>query len=374
MKKTLTILGLALCMTAPAVAQEKKAPAAKVVKSRHAVLRDAFADVAVKTHAHSVQIVNGSNTLGYGVFIEGGYVLTAAPVVKDQGQTLAIWGTDFKSKGKIVGVNRRFHIALIQVPAQKDRAGVRFGSAKELAVGQYVISVGVGKKPVAVGVVSAKDRRVTATGRRRSGNFLAELFGGGQGPNGPLRSYASIIQHDSKVRKEAYGTPVYNADGFLVGINVERAYRGSSYFVSIDSIKTFLPQLKSGKGGEAVKPRRQPTQEKPEKQPKAEPKAKDSRGFVGVTVETVQKGDKSLQGTRHSFGARIKDVHPDSGAAKAGLKSGDVIVSVDGQNFSSFEQFARLFGGRKQGDKMVLGIIRGGWGRDVTVTLGARPN
>lgn len=362
-------LSLALPMTAQA--QEKKVETQpKKIKSRNQVLRETFADISKKTRANTVKVqVNGSST-GYGVIIEGGHVLTAASIVKGA-KSVQLMGLDYKAKATVLGVDNKNHIALLKITNRKADAGVALGKSKTLFIGQYVITVGQGEEPIAVGVVSAKNRRVSKTARKGGGgNFLAELFGGGQGPKGSTQNYASIIHHDSKINNKAYGTPVYNADSKLVGINVEKAYRGSAYFVGIDEIRKVFADLKSGKGVPA--PRATP-KKKPKAQPVPIPAPANNKGFLGINVDTVN-GGAALKGTGYSFGAKITDIHGQSGAAKAGIKKGDIVVGVNGTVIKSFEQFVGLMKGKKVGDTLVLTIIRGGWKRDVSVTLGRRPN
>lgn len=372
MKRIALFASLALSLALPmsAQAQEKKVETEpKKIKSRNQVLRETFADIAQKTRANTVKVqVNGSST-GYGVIMEDGHVLTASSIVKGA-KNVQLLGLDYKAKATVLGIDNRNHIALLKITNRKAQAGVALGKSKSLFIGQYVITVGQGEEPIAVGVVSAKNRRVSKSARKGGGNFLAELFGGGQGPNGSTQNYASIIHHDSKINNKNYGSPVYNADGKLVGINVEKAYRGSAYFVGIDEIRKVFADLKSGKGIPAPKAR-----PKTKTAPKTEerPAPADNKGFLGINVDTVN-GGADLQGTGYKFGAKITEIHPQSGAAKAGVKKGDIVVGVNGTILKSFDQFVGVMKGKKVGDSMVLTIIRGGWKRDVSVTLGRRPN
>ncbi|MDF1663454.1 MAG: PDZ domain-containing protein [Planctomycetota bacterium] len=363
------VLSLALPMAAQA--QEKKVETQpKKIKSRNQVLRETFADIAQKTRGNTVKVqVNGEST-GYGVIMEGGHVLTASSIVKGA-KAVQILGLDYKAKATVLGVDNKNHIALLKITNRKAQAGVALGKSKTLFIGQYVITVGQGEEPLAVGVVSAKNRRVSKSARKGGGNFLAELFGGGQGPTGSTQNYSSIIHHDSKINKKTYGSPVYNSDAKLVGINVEKAYRGSAYFVGIDEIRKVFADLKSGKGVPA--PRRVVPKKAPKVEPETVPAPANNKGFLGINVDTVNGGD-ALKGTGYSFGARITEIHGQSGASKAGVKKGDIVVGVNGTVIKSFEQFVSLMKGKKVGDTLVLTIIRGGWKRDVSVTLGRRPN
>jgi S1-C subfamily serine protease len=372
MKRIALLSGLALALTMPCTvdAQEQQAPTeVKKIKSRNDVLKETFADISKKTRAHSVKVQANGKTKGYGVFLQGGYILTAASNVRGSNE-FNLLGSDFKAKGTLLGVDNNNHVALIKVASQKDRAGVQLGKSKGLFIGQFVITVGLTDQPLAVGVVSALNRRVKKAARKGGGNFFAQLFGGGQGPNGSTQNYAAITHHDSKINAAHYGSPVYTADGLLVGINVEKAYRGSAYFVAIDSIRAVFADLKSGKGVPA-KPRREATQPKKDPAPVPAPAA-GTKGFLGISVQGIN-GGAELKGTGHKFGAKVSDVHPKSGANKAGINPGDIVVSVNGTMINSFDQFIGLMKGKKVGDTLVLTVIRNGWKRDLTITLGARP-
>jgi S1-C subfamily serine protease len=374
MQRIALLSGLVFALALPtAHAQEKKIETeAKKVKARNQVLREAFADIAVKTRAHTVKVQVGSSTKGYGVFMQGGYILTASSVVRGQ-REFTLQGQDFKAKATLLGVDNNNHVALLRVVSQKDRAGVQLGKSKGLYIGQFVITIGLSKEPLAVGVVSALNRRVSKTARKGGGgNFLAELFGGGRGPTGSTQNYASIVHHDSKINAENYGTPVYNADGLLIGINVEKAYRGSAYFVAIDDIRKVFNDLKSGKGVPAT-PRKASPKSTPRKAPRVNPTPANNKGFLGVSVQAIN-GGADLQGTGYKFGAKVTDVHSQGGANKAGINNGDIVVGVNGVIISSFDQFVSLMKGKRVGDTIVLTIIRNGWKRDLSITLGRRPN
>jgi putative serine protease PepD len=90
---------------------------------------------------------------------------------------------------------------------------------------------------------------------------------------------------------------------------------------------------------------------------------KVEHAFLGVSVETV---------TTPVFGARIQSVQAGSAAAKAGLKAGDVIATVDGKAVTTSEALQAAISSHKPDQKITLGIVRSGSRTTVTATLGTR--
>jgi len=360
--RVLSSVLLAFALAAPCWAQESPAPEQKEarVPSRNDVLKETFSDVSKAQRGHSVKLKSGSTTLGYGVLIQGGYVLTGAAVVGDRGEVELLDAEQQRHGARLIGWDRKNHVALLKTDAQ---GGAALGSSKGLFIGQFVVTVGLADTPLAVGCVSALNRAVKPAKRGGGGNILGQLFGMNQS-TGPKRAYRSIVQHDSKIEDGMYGSPVYDAAGQLIGVNVERAYRGSSYLVGADQIRAVLEDLKSGKA--AAAPKAKPDQAKPDQ---AKPAA--ARGYLGVSVEGVA-GDE-LKALGLAFAARVSEVAAGSGAAKAGLAVGDHIVSVGGFEPSSFEEFARSLRSLMPGDTVQLGVRRGDQLMKVSVTLGRRP-
>jgi len=88
------------------------------------------------------------------------------------------------------------------------------------------------------------------------------------------------------------------------------------------------------------------------------------RGFLGILLGPAEQGAQ---------GVLVRDVTPDSPAAKAGLKRGDRIVKLDDEDVRDVEKFLRTLAGKKPGDKLNLGIVRDGKEQSVAATVGERP-
>jgi S1-C subfamily serine protease len=360
-KLVFTTLALSLSLLSPLRAQEST-PAEP--KSRHEVLKDTFAPLAAKLRLYSVKVGQG-----YGVLVEGGWLLTSATALGDETRPTIRCADGKTGEAQLVKRDPAFNIAVLKV--SEDFGGARLASSKDLSVGQFVLSIGLADRPVAAGVVSALNRAVEAApqGELGSSNFLADLFGGNDENKGAKFSYKRVVQHDSKIEEELYGSPVYTADGALVGLNVERAYRGSSYFVAADDLTAIL----SGTDRGAVAPPAPAAPREPKRPATPDKPAAPASGYLGVTVES-RSGGPALREAGFEFGVEITEVAPDSGSAKAGLAKKDIIVMVEGVRLTSFDHFASLVAGRKVGETIVMTVVRGGWSRRLTVTLGSRPD
>jgi serine protease Do len=184
-------------------------------------------------------------------------------------------------------------------------------------------------------VVSALSRRVEP---RSKENQALDLFGLFSDNTGPRRAYARVIQHDSPIDGDKHGAPLCDADGRLVGINVANVYRGSAYAAPIDEIAAFLDDLKQGKAG--------PPLPRP--------------GFIGVTVGAIRDRDLARELKVIGPGAEIHAVTPGLPADRAGLRSGDVVVRIDGERVGSLERFGQLVRSAAPGQTLRVRVLREG--------------
>lgn len=349
--RTIALTALCLLPLAPATAQdEAPRPVREQVVGRNAELEGALADVARGVSRHVVRIEENGRTRGYGVVIDGGWVLTSSSVATGAG------GLSATGAGGPLGVTLHARdegndLALLRIGAGTPPAGLGFGKTADLRVGQFVVVVGTEAKPLAVGVVSAKDRAVERSGHEQ--NILMSLMS--EGNEGHQRAFPRVLQHDGPTSSDVFGAPVVDRKGRLVGISVASPYRGSSHAVDVDLIASVLDGLKKGNvvaRAPATAPAPGPTAGRP---------------WLGLSCVDAP-ADRAGAGR---FGLLVREVT--GPAAAAGLLADDVIVSVDGQPLTSMDAFAASVGKRKVGDQVKLRIVRGGRETDVTVTLAARP-
>jgi serine protease Do len=99
-----------------------------------------------------------------------------------------------------------------------------------------------------------------------------------------------------------------------------------------------------------------------------------TRGWIGVQIQSVSQDIADGLGLKKPAGALVSEPQADSPAAKAGIQSGDVITSIDGNAVADARELARRIGTMAPGTSIKLGIIRQGQEKAVTLTLGTLPN
>ena len=225
--------------------------------------------------------------IGSGFIVSSdGYILTNAHVVADASE-LTVKLTDRREfVAKVIGVDKRSDVALIKIEAT-GLPTVRFGDSSRLRPGQWVVAIGSPfgfENSVTAGVVSATAR--------------------------PLdENYVPFIQTDAAVNPGNSGGPLFNVDGEVVGINAQiysrtGGYMGMSFAIPIDLALSVKNQLLT--------------------------KGKVSRSRIGVAVQEVNQKLAKTFGLGTPHGALISSVDPKGPGERAGLKPGDVIISVDG--------------------------------------------
>ncbi|HSK01155.1 MAG TPA: trypsin-like peptidase domain-containing protein [Kofleriaceae bacterium] len=258
------------------------------------------------------------SSMGSGVIVtSGGRILTNAHVVQgaDDIKVTVQDGTDYEAT--IVGIDPKADIAVLQlkgkVPPMKPLA---FGDSSQLRLGEVVLAIGnpfgVGKS-VTMGIVSAKGR----------GNMGIE-------------EYEDFIQTDAAINQGNSGGALVNLKGQLVGINTAIAsrsggYQGIGFAIPSNMARPIMDMLV--KDGKVV------------------------RGFLGVNIQTVTSAlarEHNLGATR---GAVVADVQPNSPAAKAGLVTGDVIVSLNGSEIRSGDVLRNTIALIKPGTTVDLEVV-----------------
>ncbi len=342
---------------------EALSPAVPIPASggRNDTLTGGFADIAAKAAPSVVEIgsPDGGDGVGYGVAVEDGtFVLTGRTVIDALeaagGAGRGVVGVRRGGRGgpsglaTVVAVNEAYDVALLELrPGGRLKlAPLPYGKSSGLEVGQWVVTAGTGGRPLAVGVVSALDRRVEA----REAVPALDLFGlFGDENRGPLRPYARGIQHDSPIDAEKHGAPLVDAEGRLVGVNVANVYRGSSYAAPLDDILAFLPDLKAGRPGPAA-PR---------------------EGFLGIALAPLDAPRLAELGLPH--GVEITSVSPGLAADVAGLKAGDVIVSIGGVPAETLDVVRQAIRNTLPGKEIDVTIARGGERLTLRATVGSKP-
>jgi serine protease Do len=272
------------------------------------------------------QLVKG---LGSGFIVSpDGLILTNAHVV-DGAQEVTVKLTDRREfKAKVLGSDSQTDVAVIRIDA-KDLPVVRLGDPSRVKVGEPVLAIGSPygfENTVTAGIVSAKSRSL------------------------PDDTYVPFIQTDVAVNPGNSGGPLFNQRGEVIGINSQiysqtGGYQGLSFAIPIN-VATKVEQQLVAHG-------------------------KVTRGRLGISVQEVNQALAQSFGLPKPSGALVNSVEPDSPAAKAGVKPGDVIVQLDNDVIDHSGDLPEHVGDIKPGTDTTLKIIRKGQPMTLSVRVGA---
>jgi serine protease Do len=256
-----------------------------------------------------------------------GLILTNAHVVADASEVTVKLTDRREFTAKVVGVDTTSDVAVLKIDA-KDLPTVRIGDPSRVSVGEWVVAIGAPfgfENSVTQGIVSAKGRTL---------------------PDG---SYVPFLQTDVAINPGNSGGPLFNLAGEVVGINSQiysrsGGYQGVSFAIPVDVAMNVSQQLQST--------------------------GHVARGRLGVTVQPVDATLAKTFGLPQPEGALVSDVDDDGPADKAGLKSGDVILGLDGQPVDESSQLPARVAALKPGQKSKLSVWRDGKTKELSVEVG----
>lgn len=272
-----------------------------------------------------------SQALGSGVIVgSDGLILTNNHVVADA-QTIKITLSDKREfTAELVGADENSDLAVLRVK-EKDLPTLELGDSDALSVGEWVLAVGNPfsaslNHSVTAGIVSAKGRN----------SF------------GQNATFQNFIQTDAAINPGNSGGALVNMKGQLVGINtaiISRTgtYNGIGFAIPSNIAREIMASLI--KHGKVI------------------------RGYLGVYHRDMDDGLAKAFGLDKPKGSLIDDVIPDSPASKAGLRSGDIILSVDGKSIEDGSTLSNMIGFKAPGEKVNITYLREGKESSVVVVL-----
>ena len=165
--------------------------------------------------------------------------------------------------------------------------------------------------------------------------------------------YDDFIQIDAPVNKGNSGGPAFDVDGDVIGVNTaifspSGGSVGIAFAIPADTVKSVVAQLRE--------------------------KGSVTRGWIGVQIQPVTPEIAEGLGLKKASGALVSEPQANSPAAKAGIESGDVITSVDGNSVNDARELARKIGTMAPGTSVKLALIHQGEEKTVTLTLGTLPS
>jgi serine protease Do len=260
-----------------------------------------------------------------------GYVVTNNHVIDGGNKIQVSFDQDNKFDAELVGTDPRTDLALLKIKGGSTTfTPVKFAE-KAPRVGDWVVAVGnpfgLGGT-VTAGIVSALGRDI------------------GSGPY-------DYMQIDAAVNRGNSGGPTFNLDGEVVGINTaiyspSGGNVGIAFAVPAKVASEVITQLKAG--------------------------GSVSRGWLGVKIQNVDDDTAASLGLGEAKGALVSEVTQPGPAAEAGLKSGDAILTVNGQKVADSRDLARQIAGFSPGTKVDVRILRGQKEQTIVVKLGTFPS
>ena len=244
-----------------------------------------------------------------------GYVLANGHVVEGASQVTVRLVDQREFRAKVVGTDERTDIAVLKIAAS-GLPVVRFGDPSKLRPGEWVLAIGSPfgfDNSATAGIVSAIGRSL------------------------PAENYVPFIQTDVAVNPGNSGGPLFNLQGEVVGINSQifsrtGGFMGVSFAIPIDvaaGVERQIIQI-----GHVV------------------------RGKIGVTIQEVTADLADSFGLSRPHGALVSSVQSQSPAAVAGLKAGDVVLSVDGHSIDHYGELSSRISSMRPGSEATLTLWR----------------
>ena len=268
--------------------------------------------------------------LGSGFILStDGYILTNNHVVRKAEEIEVILQSGDRYSAGIVGKDPKTDLALLKIEAEKPLPAVRMGDSSVLEIGDRVLAIGnpfgLGHT-VTAGIVSAKGR----------------ALGIGQ--------YDNFIQTDAAINPGNSGGPLFNFDGEVVGVNTAVIARGQGlgFAIPINMASMVVEQLKTH--GRVV------------------------RAWLGVMIQDVTPEISEALGIDRREGGLISEVKEGSPAAEAGVRRGDVVVSVNGEKIADAAALARKLALLEPGVPTEFVVLRDGGEKTYSIRLVEHPD
>jgi serine protease Do len=270
--------------------------------------------------------------LGSGFIVDpSGYVVTNNHVVGKADKIDVTLTDGRKFDAKLIGRDEKTDLALLKINAEKPLPFVKFGDSNAERVGDWVMAVGnpfgLGGT-VTAGIVSARGRDIHS---------------------GP---YDDFLQIDAAINRGNSGGPTFNMDGDVVGVNTaiyspNGGSVGIGFAIPSSIAKPVITELRDH--------------------------GKVDRGWLGVQIQEVTPEIASSLGLKSVNGALVAAVTPDSPAAKAGVKQGDVITGINGQPVERLKDLTLTVANQTAGSKATLDVWRNGKTESLQASIAQMP-
>lgn len=273
----------------------------------------------------------GGRAAGSGFIVSAdGFVVTNNHVVKNASQVTVKLSSGETFEAKVVGRDPKTDLAVLKLKSDKTFKFAKL-APKDPRVGDWVVAVGnpfgLGGS-VTTGIVSASGRNI------------------GSGP------YDNFLQIDASINKGNSGGPAFNLAGEVIGVNTA-IYSPSGGSVGIGFA---IPASTTRQIVDALIN-----------------KGTVTRGWLGVQIQSVTKDIAQSLGLNETKGTLVAGVNRDSPAQKAGLKTGDLIISINAKKVKDPQGLVRMIASVAPGETLNVGIIRKGKAQSLKVEIGKMP-
>ena len=270
-------------------------------------------------------------SLGSGFIIDkDGYIITNNHVVEGADEIKVKLADGKEYKAKVIGRDPKTDLALIKISSIfKDLPALPLGDSDKIRVGDWVLAIGNPfglEETVTKGIISATGRAI------------------GSGP------YDNFLQTDAPINPGNSGGPLINLSGEVIGINtaIISSGQGIGFAIPSNMAKKISPQLKE--------------------------KGKVTRGWIGVSVQSVTPEIAQALGLKEPRGALVGEVVPGGPADAAGIKRGDVIASFDGKEINKIGELPLVVAETPAGKTVNAKVIRDSKELSLTVKLAEMPS
>ena len=269
--------------------------------------------------------------VGSGFVVDAsGLIVTSQHVVKGADSVTVTLQDGRKLEARVVGADPKTDLALLEVDAGEALPVVEFGDSERTRVGDWVVAVGnpfgLGGT-VTAGIVSGRGRDI------------------GSGP------YDDFLQIDAPINRGNSGGPLFDRSGRVVGVNTAifsptGGNVGIGFAIPANVAKPVIESLRTD--------------------------GKVDRGWLGVQIQHVDETMAEALGLDDAKGALVASVMPDGPAAGAGLRPGDVILSVAGETLDTMKDLPRIVAEIDSGTEAEIEVWRDGGQETLTATIGAQ--
>jgi serine protease Do len=279
------------------------------------------------------------DSLGSGFIVDPkGYIITNNHVVENADEIYVKLSSDPEStdlgrKARLIGTDKATDLAVIKIETDKPLPTVKLGNSDGTAVGDWVIAIGSPftlSQTVTAGIVSAKNRTIEP---------------------GASGQFQHFIQTDAAINPGNSGGPLLNMNSEVIGVNTaiftqSNGYQGIGFAMPSNTVVQVYNDLIS-------------------------PSHKVTRGSIGISF---REGLSGAVGRVYGFknGVLVQGVTPGQPADKAGLKPGDIILTIDGRSIKDGNDLVGDIASRRPGSSARIGYVRDGKQADTTVTIGDR--